>query len=88
MKNFKNLLLVITVFLKFNPYLFSQDVTPPTAVCFNGVAQTNLPYTGYVVLPAMYFNHNSFDNLTTADNLKYSFSENINPLNSNKVLFE
>lgn len=78
MKNFKNLLLVIIVFLQFNAHLFSQDVTPPTAVCFNGVAQTNLPYTGYVVLPAMYFNHNSFDNLTTVDNLKYSFSENIN----------
>ena len=78
MKIFKNLLLVITVFLQFNPYLFSQDVTPPTAVIFPGTANFVLPLKGYVALSAVYFNHQSHDDVTLDDNLRFSYSEDVN----------
>lgn len=84
MKNFKNLLFVIIVFLQFSTFASAQinnredDLIPPVAIVYSGTAQIILPAVGYVVLPAVYFNQNSYDNVTAIENLKYSFSPDIN----------
>lgn len=79
MKNFIKLFIGIIIIVKFNSPLICQDTIPPVAKCFEGVANiTSLGNFGYFVLPATYFDQESFDNISSHDDLRFSFSTNIN----------
>jgi len=54
-----------------------KDCKKPTPYCYNGIATVILPTTGKITVWAKDLNANSYDNCTTADNLKFSFTANV-----------
>jgi len=61
-----------------NYWVRLRDCKKPSPVCFNGLATVVMPSSGMIALPATYFNHNSFDNCTPADELIFSYSADVN----------
>ena len=77
----KNKRHIFTFFLilQINIIGVAQDTIAPVAKCLNTVVDTFPPFNkGYVLLNAKFFNKNSHDETTFIENLKFSFSENIN----------
>ncbi|MEO7174393.1 MAG: T9SS type A sorting domain-containing protein [Saprospiraceae bacterium] len=67
----------------------AQDTIAPVAVCYNGLAADLLPVdldgdgnyeTGQVILYAMDFDGNSFDDVTSSENLIVSFSSDVSDI--------
>ena len=51
-----------------------EDCKKPTPVCINGLSTVPMPLSGNVTIWAKDFNASSFDNCTSKDELRYSFS--------------
>ncbi|HZV71158.1 MAG TPA: HYR domain-containing protein [Saprospiraceae bacterium] len=51
-----------------------EDCKQPTPVCINGLSTVPMPSTGNITIWAKDFNASSFDNCTSKDQLRYSFS--------------
>lgn len=65
-------------------YLFTvKDCKAPTPYCYTSVTSVVMPSVGSIAIWAKDFNLNSDDNCTPKDQLRYSFSSNVN--NTNRV---
>ena len=51
-----------------------KDCKPPTPYCYNGIATVVMPSTGEVTVWAKDLDAGSFDNCTTQENLRFTFS--------------
>ena len=69
---------VFIISFLFISQIICQDTIPPVAKCFIGIPTIVMPENrNYISLPANYFDHNSFDSVTSVENLRYSYSEDI-----------
>ncbi|HRI01248.1 MAG TPA: T9SS type A sorting domain-containing protein [Saprospiraceae bacterium] len=55
-----------------------RDCKKPTPYCLNGITTVIMPVNGQITVWAKDLNLNSFDNCTATDQLKFSFSEDVN----------